>query len=194
MWKSGDFLLREMWGTCCIGKIGYNEKSGYNHDICDVEHMWYHVICIVDHGLYDRHIHVGVPSGMINVYVKEQLPHVFPTQKGPKNSNFQNISVETPGTKMQRYCNESARGKWTMKEKEKYHFDQQILTMHVINELGVLVENEGQNLDDQKMLWQLGEKMDQKFYEKLAQRAIPPPMKIVRFGESARGKWTMKEN
>ncbi|EWC90844.1 hypothetical protein PFNF54_00347 [Plasmodium falciparum NF54] len=51
----------------------------------------------------------------------------------------------------------------------KYHFDQEILTMHVINELydkiwienfvmtcseviDVLVENEGQNLDDQKMV------------------------------------------
>ncbi|EUT72696.1 hypothetical protein PFAG_06035 [Plasmodium falciparum Santa Lucia] len=42
--------------------------------------------------------------------------------------------------------------------------------------------------------------MDQKFYEKLTKIDIPPPMKIVENGacqlckQSARGKWTMKEN
>ncbi|KNG76223.1 hypothetical protein PFMG_02490 [Plasmodium falciparum IGH-CR14] len=43
----------------------------------------------------------------------------------------------------------------------KYHFDQQILTMHVINEF---------------------EKMDPKFYEKLTKIDIPPPTKIMENG------------
>ncbi|SOS81902.1 hypothetical protein PPRFG01_0035500 [Plasmodium sp.] len=32
--------------------------------VCEVEHMRYHVVCIVNHGLYDRHIHVGVSSAV----------------------------------------------------------------------------------------------------------------------------------
>ncbi|KNC37686.1 hypothetical protein PFLG_02619 [Plasmodium falciparum RAJ116] len=55
--------------------------------------------------------------------------------------------------------------------------------VHVVENGRLLVENQGQNLDDQKMyLWQLSEKMDQKFYEKLRKIDIPPPMKIVENG------------
>ncbi|KNC35091.1 hypothetical protein PFLG_02351 [Plasmodium falciparum RAJ116] len=55
--------------------------------------------------------------------------------------------------------------------------------VHVVENGRLLVENQGQNLDDQKMyLWQLSEKMDQKFYQKLRKIDIPPPMKIVENG------------
>ncbi|KNG78372.1 hypothetical protein PFMG_04568 [Plasmodium falciparum IGH-CR14] len=64
----------------------------------------------------------------------------------------------------------------------KYHFDQQILVVGDSNELRLLVENEGQNWDDQKILWQLSEKMDQKFYEKFRKIDIPPPMKNLKNG------------
>ncbi|KNC38003.1 hypothetical protein PFLG_03012 [Plasmodium falciparum RAJ116] len=101
MWKSGDFLLREMW---------------------------------VDHGLYDRHIHVGVHSGIDDGLCDGRLEIGVPY--------FVDV---------------------------KYHFDQEILVVGESNELldkiwienfvmtcsnvlRLLVENQGQNLDDQKIV------------------------------------------
>ncbi|EWC88521.1 hypothetical protein PFNF54_02682 [Plasmodium falciparum NF54] len=89
----------------------------FTQNINVVGSMCYHFLCIVDHGLCDETLEIGVPY-------------------------FVDV---------------------------KYHFDQQILTMNVINELydkiwienfvmtcskviDVLVENQGQNLDDQKIV------------------------------------------
>ncbi|KNG74781.1 hypothetical protein PFMG_00976 [Plasmodium falciparum IGH-CR14] len=140
------------------------------HHVCDVDTIWYHVVCIVDHGLYDRHIHVGVPSGidhgLYDGIVMKCVPYFYyVVENGSKTRISSSISPY----------------------KMKYHIDKEILVISDSNELH-------DKICSQNFLWQLSEKMDPKFYEKLIKIDIPPPMKNLKNGESARGKWTMKEN
>ena len=41
--------------------MDYEWKRGCTQNVCEVEDIWYHVVCIVDHGLCDGRLEIGVP-------------------------------------------------------------------------------------------------------------------------------------